>query len=104
MINTPAHLVTEAASFAEARRNAVARGQGVAAEPSAPAAADPLLGQHGGIVLRELTTRGVVYPAGTILGPEVTMSWRPGNRAALQRQRRVLFLAKPVAQAPEKPE
>ncbi|HEV2548451.1 MAG TPA: hypothetical protein VGU20_14015 [Stellaceae bacterium] len=46
--------------------------------------ADPGLGRFGGITLRTLTTGGRTYPAGCLLSPELVMSFRPANRAALQ--------------------
>lgn len=105
--DTTPQLAAEAQQLAAARNAAVARGQGtVTAEPNAaPAdAGDPMLGQHGALCLRELSTGGKIYSAGAIIGPEIVLSWRPANRLALQRQRRVVFFTKPFVGAPAEAE
>jgi hypothetical protein len=98
-VNTPSYLADEARQLAEVRRAAVARGQGSETAPSSGAAdaPDSMLGQFGAVALRELNTGGRVYAAGSIILADVVMSWRPKNRAALQRQRRVAFFTRPVS-------
>ena len=92
-------LEAAALALAESRRAAIARAHGTVQEPSpAPAdAADSTLGEHGCVVLRELTTGGRVYPAGSIIPGDIVLTWKPANRAALKRQRRVAFFKKPIA-------
>jgi hypothetical protein len=99
-MNTPSTLATEAKVFAEARLAAVRSGQGaVTAEPTAATneAIDETLGQYGAVTLRELNTGGKNYPAGSLVPAEVVMQWKPQNRAILQRQKRVVYLTKPIA-------
>jgi hypothetical protein len=97
-------LAAEAKALAEARNAAVTRGQGAVTATPSPGAgysdADPTLGQHGAIVLREMNTGGRVYEAGSFIPGDIVLSWRPANRAALQQQRRVVYLAQPRTAAP----
>jgi hypothetical protein len=97
-------LAAEAKQLAETRRAAVARGHGVAAEPTrgtADSQLDTTLGQHGAVVTgRELSANGKVYGVGSILSPELVLSWPPRNRHALKAARRVAYFSRPIATTP----
>ena len=60
-----------------------------------PDAIDPLLGRHGGLTLKEVTTGGVKYPPGVYLPPELVMRWPLLNRSALAGARRVSYFQSP---------
>ncbi|MGO8921055.1 MAG: hypothetical protein ACLQJR_34620 [Stellaceae bacterium] len=79
-----------------------ARGADTAPSPSAPSAADASLGQHGALVLRSLSTGGVVYGAGTFIPADICAAWK--NKAALAQSRRVTFLKAPLATPAAEPD
>ncbi len=98
-------LAADAAALAALRNSRMpcALGADTAPSPSAASTADASLGEHGAIVLRQITTGGQTYGAGTFLPPATVLAWRPQNRAALVASRRIVCLKAPLVAVAAEP-